>query len=160
MRTRGPCSSKAFDRRTVRNADQFSAPESLYRLTDVEFVYDHFKEDLVVKLVAAQAGATDVNREELESLAQALEIPWPQFTESRRRDGARCPPGVRAASGHGRDKKGAGDSQSNYRIDAGRRNPYPEERQILRDRGSLCPPPLACKLPTAENPSLYIQRDA
>ncbi len=38
------------------------------------FVYEHFKDDPIVKLIAAQEGATDVDREELTALARALDV--------------------------------------------------------------------------------------
>ncbi len=54
--------------------NSFRTPESLYKLCDPDFVYEHFRNDLVVKLVAAQNGASDVDWSELEAIAKALNV--------------------------------------------------------------------------------------
>lgn len=54
--------------------NSFRTPESLYKLCDPDFVYEHFKDDLVVQLVAAENGATDINRTELKRVAEALNV--------------------------------------------------------------------------------------
>ena len=52
----------------------FRTPQSLYQLCDPDFVYSHFKDDLIVQLVAAENGAIDVNRSALRDAAEALGI--------------------------------------------------------------------------------------
>jgi hypothetical protein len=54
--------------------NSFRTRESLFKLCDPDFVYDHFKDDLVVQLVAAENGATDINRSELKQVAEALNV--------------------------------------------------------------------------------------
>ena len=58
----------------VEKKNLFSTPESLFKLSDPEYVYEHFKDDLVVKLLVAQAGGIDVDRQELEGLAHLLNV--------------------------------------------------------------------------------------
>ena len=58
----------------IEKENLFRTPESLYKLSDSEYVYEHFKDDLVVKLLVAQAGGTDVDRQELEGLARGLNV--------------------------------------------------------------------------------------
>jgi len=52
----------------------FPTPQSMYKLCDPDFVYEHFKNDLVVKLVVAANCGTDVDQDELGSLARALNV--------------------------------------------------------------------------------------
>jgi hypothetical protein len=58
----------------IEKENSFSTPESLYKLCDPDFVYEHFKDDLVVKLLAINAGATDVDRKALADVAAALNV--------------------------------------------------------------------------------------
>jgi len=58
----------------VEKENLFRTPESLYQLCDPEYVYEHFRNDLVVKLLVAQEGGSDVAREELAGMARALSI--------------------------------------------------------------------------------------
>jgi hypothetical protein len=58
----------------VEKENPFPTSVSLYKLTDPQFVYEHFKDDLVIQLVAAQMGATDIDREGLDSVARALDV--------------------------------------------------------------------------------------
>jgi hypothetical protein len=52
----------------------FPTPDSLWKLTDPEFVYEHFKDDLVVKLLVTEWNGAAANRDELAALAKALEV--------------------------------------------------------------------------------------
>lgn len=52
----------------------FTTPESLYRLTDRDFVYEHFKDDLVVKLLVTEHDGAVADRDELTSWAQLLNV--------------------------------------------------------------------------------------
>lgn len=58
----------------VEKENSFSTPKSLLQLTDPDFVYEHFKNDLVVKLVVAQQGGIDFDRNELEDLSRKLNV--------------------------------------------------------------------------------------
>jgi len=60
--------------RLVENENSFNTPESLYKLTDSEFVYAHFKDDLVVKFLVAQRNGAAADRDELETLARLLNV--------------------------------------------------------------------------------------
>ena len=60
--------------RLVENENSFSTPESLYKLTDPEFVYENFKDDLVVKLLMAWRNGATADRDELETLARLLTV--------------------------------------------------------------------------------------
>lgn len=51
-----------------------STPESLYRLCDKEYVYEHFKDDLAVQLFAAEHRASGVNVKDLRAVAEALKV--------------------------------------------------------------------------------------
>jgi len=58
----------------VERPNLFATKDSLYQLADLDFVYRHFKDDLVVQLLAAREGATDVDRDMLEKVAKALGV--------------------------------------------------------------------------------------
>ena len=58
----------------VEKKNDFNTPESLRNLSNLDYVYEHFKDDLVVNLLAAQAGVAQVNRSELEGLAKTLNV--------------------------------------------------------------------------------------
>ncbi|MBI4165349.1 MAG: hypothetical protein HY508_06395 [Acidobacteria bacterium] len=58
----------------IERENAFSTPESLWKLADPEFVYEHFKDDLVVKLRVAEQNGAAADREELEALARALNV--------------------------------------------------------------------------------------
>jgi hypothetical protein len=58
----------------VEKENFFRTPESLYKLCDPEFVYEHFKNDLVVKLMVAHRNGGAADREELEPLARTLNV--------------------------------------------------------------------------------------
>ncbi len=60
--------------RLIEKENEFKTPESLRQLADPEFVYAHFKNDLVVKLLAAENNGAVADREELEALAKALNV--------------------------------------------------------------------------------------
>ena len=53
----------------------FPTRESLYKLTDKERVYEHFRNDPIAKLILAQRPGSAVNKEELASMAAALGVP-------------------------------------------------------------------------------------
>lgn len=52
----------------------YPTPESLYYLCDSEHIYQTFKDDFDVQARLAQQGATDLNLEVLQAMADALEI--------------------------------------------------------------------------------------
>ena len=52
----------------------YPTPESLYYLCDSEHIYQTFKDDFDVQARLAQQGATDLNHEVLQAMADALEI--------------------------------------------------------------------------------------
>ena len=58
----------------IEKENHFNTPESLRNLSNLDYVYEHFKNVLVVKLLAAQAGVADTNWDELESLATTLNV--------------------------------------------------------------------------------------
>jgi hypothetical protein len=58
----------------IEKQNPFNTPESLYKLTDPEFVYEHFKDDLVVKLLVTERKGTAADREELDALAKLLNV--------------------------------------------------------------------------------------
>ena len=58
----------------IEKENEFKTPESLRKLTDPEFVYEHFKNDLVVKLIVAENNGAAADHEELEALAKALNV--------------------------------------------------------------------------------------
>lgn len=60
--------------RLIEKENEFKTPESLRQLADPEFVYEHFKNDLVVKLLVAENNGGAADREELEALAKALNV--------------------------------------------------------------------------------------
>ena len=74
--------------------NSYPTPESLYYLCDSEHIYQTFKDDFDVQARLAQQGATDLNHEVLQAMADALEMPTdfsspeaylrnrPQFTSS------------------------------------------------------------------------------
>jgi hypothetical protein len=58
----------------VEKENHFNTPESLRNLSNLDYVYEQFKDDLVVKLLAAQAGVADTNWDDLKSLAAMLNV--------------------------------------------------------------------------------------
>jgi len=52
-----------------------ATPESLYNFCDKDYVYDHFKNDLVVQLFLAERGGGGVDLHALRALATALKMP-------------------------------------------------------------------------------------
>jgi len=54
--------------------NRYATPESLYKLSDKEYVYESFRDDLIVKLLLAQRKGAGVNLQELESLAAWLSV--------------------------------------------------------------------------------------
>ena len=60
--------------RLLEKENSFQTPESLYQLADAEFVYEHFRNDLVVKLLVAERHGAAADREELEALAKSLNV--------------------------------------------------------------------------------------
>jgi hypothetical protein len=60
--------------RLVEEENSFNTPESLYKLTDPEFVYEHFRNDLVVKLLVAERNGATADLEELDALAKSLNV--------------------------------------------------------------------------------------
>ncbi len=60
--------------RLVEVENSFNTPESLYQLTDPEFVYEHFKDDLVVKLLVTERNGAAAERDELDALARTLNV--------------------------------------------------------------------------------------
>jgi hypothetical protein len=60
--------------RLVEKENSFKTPESLGKLTDPEFVYEHFRNDLVVKLLVAERNGATADREELDALAKSLNV--------------------------------------------------------------------------------------
>ena len=44
----------------VEKKNDFNTPESLRNLSNLDYVYEHFKDDLVVNLLAAQAGVVSL----------------------------------------------------------------------------------------------------
>lgn len=52
----------------------FPTRESLYQLTDKEFVYEHFHNDPIAKLILAQRPGAVVSKDELASMAAALDV--------------------------------------------------------------------------------------
>lgn len=58
----------------VELPNPFPTPESLYKLCDREYVYERFRNDLIVKLLVAQRKASGVSLQELEALAKAFSI--------------------------------------------------------------------------------------
>jgi hypothetical protein len=58
----------------VEMENAFNTPESLYKLTDAEFVYKHFKDDLVVKLLIAERNGALADRDALEALAKLVNV--------------------------------------------------------------------------------------
>ena len=63
---------KTGDLEEVENP--FPEPQSLRNLADSEFVYEHFKDDLVVKLLVTEWNGAAVDRDELAALAKALGV--------------------------------------------------------------------------------------
>lgn len=58
----------------VELPNAFPTPDSLYKLCDKEYVYEHFKNDLIVRLLVTQRKGEGVGLEELESLASSLNV--------------------------------------------------------------------------------------
>jgi hypothetical protein len=58
----------------IERPNPFNTPESLYKLADREFVYEHFKDDLVLKLVVTERNGTAADRDELDALAKLLNV--------------------------------------------------------------------------------------
>jgi len=58
----------------IERQNPFNTPESLYKLIDPEFVYEHFKDDLVVKLLVTGRNGTAADRDELDALAKLLNV--------------------------------------------------------------------------------------
>jgi hypothetical protein len=52
----------------------FPDPQSLRQLADPEFVYEHFKDDLIVKLLVTEWNGAAADRDELAALAEALGV--------------------------------------------------------------------------------------
>lgn len=65
----------------VEIPNPFPTPESLYKLTDKEYVVQRFENDLVVQLLTAERGGSGVNLKTLKDLADALEI-LPDFSST------------------------------------------------------------------------------
>ena len=55
--------------------NQYSTPESLYMLCDVDHVYEAFKDDFGVQVYLAQQHSKDVNTSVLQAVADLLELP-------------------------------------------------------------------------------------
>jgi hypothetical protein len=55
-------------------ANPFPTPESLYKLTDKEYVVQTFENDLVVQFLTAERGGSGVNLKNLKQLAESLEV--------------------------------------------------------------------------------------
>jgi hypothetical protein len=49
-------------------------PESLYQLCDKDYVYEHFRDDLIVKLLVAQRKGAGVSLEQIEGMAERLNV--------------------------------------------------------------------------------------
>ena len=60
--------------KAVELDNPYATLQSLYKLSDQEYVYEHFKNDLVVQLLVAQRNGIGVNLQELEALAGTLRI--------------------------------------------------------------------------------------
>lgn len=58
----------------VEKANPFPTPESLYKLTDKDYVVQTFENDLVVQLLIAERAGSGVNLKHLKELADALEV--------------------------------------------------------------------------------------
>jgi hypothetical protein len=62
----------------VERDNPYSSPEAMYRLADAEHVYEHFKDDVIVKLIYAERYGTGMQFDELEGLARLFAVA-PEF---------------------------------------------------------------------------------
>jgi hypothetical protein len=60
--------------RFIEKENQFSTPDFLYKLCDSDYVYNTFKDDIILQLIVAQKGGTDIDKDKLSRLANLLNI--------------------------------------------------------------------------------------
>ncbi len=60
--------------RMIEMPNAFSTPESLYKLCDAEFVYEHFKDDIVLHMYAATTFGVEVDIKPMQALAEAMKL--------------------------------------------------------------------------------------
>ena len=58
----------------VEMPNDFPTPQSLYKLCDEEFVYEHYKDDIVLKMYMATHYGVDVEAKPLQALAEAMRL--------------------------------------------------------------------------------------
>lgn len=60
--------------KAVEIENPYSTPESLYKLCDKDYVFEHFKDDPIVQLIVAEQGGADVNAKNIKALAEAFKV--------------------------------------------------------------------------------------
>ncbi len=73
----------------VEYENQFDTPDSLYQLTDADFVYEHFKDDPVVRIMTALQPGSEIDPAPIQKMADTIGIGPLDFSDwSKTRDSA------------------------------------------------------------------------